>query len=204
MEQGNLERRRFVVYAAAVIAALLVGSSWLGDPGSSPSPPELSFADRGSAPSGPVADQGDDVVVHVTGQVRHPGVYRLPFGSRVTDAVDRAGGAGPDGDPDLINLAARLSDGQQVVVPASAAATAASSGPAAATATAVVDPAAPISLGSATALDLEQIDGIGPVTAAAIIEFRDSNGGIASIEQLDAVSGIGPTTLESLRNRLQP
>ena len=62
----------------------------------------------------------------------------------------------------------------------------------------------PISLGSADAADLETIDGIGPVTAADILEFRDQNGGVSSIEQLDEIPGIGPATIEALSERLQP
>ena len=98
--------------------------------------------------------------------------------------------------PDTINLAARLADGQQVVVPERS-----PTGGAAAT-----DPAAdgPISLGSADAADLETIEGIGPVTAADILAYRDEHGGVSSIEQLDEIPGIGPTTIEALSDRLQP
>jgi competence protein ComEA len=134
--------------------------------------------------------------------VREPGVYRLAAGSRVTDAVKRAGGVTPRASPDAINLAATLADGQQVVVPADP-----SSGDNAAAATAgtaVEDPDAPISLGTATVEQLDTIEGIGPVTAADIIEFRDEHGGLSSIDDLDQLSGIGPATMEALRARLQP
>ena len=132
-------------------------------------------------------------MVHVAGEVAEPGVFRLPAGSRVTDAVAKAGGVTGAGDPDAINLAARLADGQQIVVPGrvtGGAAAAAEDGP--------------ISLGSADQADLETIDGIGPVTAADIIEFRDEHGGISSIEELDEVPGIGPATIDALSERLQP
>lgn len=149
------------------------------------------------AVSGP---DGRDVVVHVAGAVRRPGVYRLPLGSRVTDAVNRAGGGTGDAMVDSVNLAARLADGQQVVVPAMP-----KSGGAVGTGTAVgAEDAGPISLGSATSEQLQTIDGIGPVTAGSIIAYRDEHGGIASVDQLDEVSGIGPATLEALRGRLQP
>ncbi len=138
------------------------------------------------------------MVVDVTGAVRRPGVYRLPIGARVTDAVSRAGG--PEGDAALeaINLAARLSDGQQVLVPAL--------GPAGAplTTAGTGGEEGPISLGSATVEQLETIDGIGPVTAGDIVEFRDQHGGLSSVDQLDQVAGIGPATMEALRGRLQP
>jgi competence protein ComEA len=128
--------------------------------------------------------------------VRRPGVYRMPSGSRVDDAVSRAGGAAAGAELEAVNLAARLADGQQVVVPERV------SGGAAATAGAPAE--GPISLGTATVEQLEEIDGIGPVTAAAIVEYRDEHGGLSSIEQLDQVSGIGPATMESLRSQLQP
>ena len=117
----------------------------------------------------------------------------------MTDAVDRAGGASGKAQLEAINLAARLADGQQVVVPeqgpggASVGAAGASSGE-----------EGPISLGTATVEQLDTIDGIGPVTAQDIIDFREQHGGLGSVDQLDQVSGIGPATMESLRARLQP
>jgi competence protein ComEA len=141
---------------------------------------------------------GGDVVVDVTGAVARPGVYRLPAGARVTDAVERAGGASGGALLEAINLAARLADGQQVVVPkrgptGAPLATAAAGGE-----------EGPIGLGTATVEQLDTIDGIGPVTAQDIIDFRDEHGGLSSVDQLDQVSGIGPATMESLRSRLQP
>jgi competence protein ComEA len=150
----------------------------------------LSFA----ADSSHDAGGSQDAVVHVAGAVRRPGVYRLPAGSRVTDAVKRAGGFAAGANRDHINLAARLSDGQQVVVP----------GPGTAASSSVAGQSGPVSLGSATVDQLDQIDGIGPVTAQKIIEFRDQHGGLSSIEQLDQVDGIGPSTMQTLRSALQP
>ena len=115
-------------------------------------------------------------------------------GSRVTDAVRRAGGFARGANHDAINLAARLSDGQQVVVP----------GRGATSPSAVGAQSGPISLGSATVEQLDQVEGIGPVTAQKIIEFRDQKGGLSSIDQLDEVAGIGPATMETLRSALQP
>jgi len=113
----------------------------------------------------------------------------------VTDAVRRAGGFAGGANEDAINLAARLSDGQQVVVPGPgmSAATSATGGQ-----------TGPISLGSATAEQLDGIEGIGPVTAQKIIEFRDQHGGLSSVNQLDQVDGIGPSTMQTLRASLQP
>lgn len=192
-----MSRPQIAVYAAIGICLLLLGVRAVRETGAEQ--PQGGAGEGVSLSSSPVGAAGGsgeatggDVVVHVAGEVAEPGVYRLPAGSRVADAVDRAGGATGRADPDAINLAARLADGQQVVVPSRGAGgtTASEDGP--------------ISLGSADQADLETIDGIGPVTAADIIEFRDQNGGVASIEELDEVPGIGPATLESLSDRLQP
>jgi competence protein ComEA len=129
--------------------------------------------------------------------VRRPGVYRLPVGARVVDAIERAGGPAGDAMLERINRAARLADGQQVVVPERG-----PGGTAAAAGASAED--GPISLGSASVEQLETIDGIGPVTAAEIVEYRDQHGGLSSVDQLDRMSGIGPATMESLRGRLQP
>lgn len=189
----KLSRVQILVYGALAIAVLLVGARWIRSdhgPTQTGQSGGLEFqADQ--APQGPATG---DVVVHVAGAVRRPGVYRLPAGSRVIDAVERAGGATVDALPDSLNLAARLADGQQVVVPArnGLSSTAAAGGD------------GPISLGTATASQLDEIDGIGPVTAQLIIDYRDSRGGISSIEELDKISGIGPATMSALRDSLQP
>jgi competence protein ComEA len=193
----ELSRSQIAVYAAVAVALLLLGTRAIraeGDSGeadssfSSDSSKEFTVDDSGS---------GGDVVVDVTGAVARPGVYRLPAGARVTDAVERAGGASGGALLEAINLAARLADGQQVVVP--------KRGPAGAPLTAAgAGEEGPISLGTATVEQLDTIEGIGPVTAQDIIEFRDEHGGLASVDQLDQVSGIGPATMESLRSRLQP
>jgi competence protein ComEA len=186
----ELSRSQLLVYGAIAVAVLLVGARWIRSGGSdTPSEAAVSFA----ADSSHEAEGTRDVVVHVAGAVRRPGVYRLPAGARVTDAVRRAGGFGGNANEDAINLAARLSDGQQVVVPGRGSAGASAAGQ-----------SGPISLGSATVEQLDQIEGIGPVTAQKIIEFRDQHGGLSSIDQLDQVAGIGPSTMQTLRAGLQP
>jgi competence protein ComEA len=192
----EMSRSQLVIYAAVAAALLLVGARAIRGEAS----PEASFAIGAEAApkdaSFSVGGQSGDLVVHVAGAVRRPGVYRMPAGSRVDDAVSRAGGAAPGAELEAVNLAARLADGQQVVVPERAAGGAA---------TGVGTTAeGPISLGTATVEQLEGIDGIGPVTAGAIVEFRDERGGLSSVEQLDQVPGIGPATMESLRSQLQP
>ena len=199
----ELSRAQLAVYAALAVVALMLGSRWIrsgGDDASASPGASASFEGETDSPGsadGSFEATGGDLVVHVAGAVSDPGVYRMPPGSRVTDAIERAGGTTGAAAPDAINLAAPLADGQQIQIPPKAEGGGASPGSAAAT-------DGPISLGTATAEELDTIEGIGPVTAAAILEFRDQSGGVSSVDDLDQVSGIGPTTMEALRARLQP
>jgi competence protein ComEA len=210
----DLTRSQLVVYGAVAAALLVVGIRWVQGSGSADSSAGgVSYASGGSSDgSGVTSGAGgsfgvgpadEDVVIDVAGEVRDAGVYRMPAGSRVNDAVARAGGASGDANLDAINLAARLTDGQQVVVPGKVPAAGASSVGPTAGGTAGAS-AGPISLGSATVADLDTIEGIGPVTAQKIIEFRDQHGGVSSVDQLSQISGIGPATMQSLRTSLQP
>jgi competence protein ComEA len=205
---GSLSRSQLLVYGAVALTLLLVGARWIrsaDQPGSAPGGVSFSSSSDSSGSAGAsfgVDPQGgEDVVVDVTGAVGKPGVYRLPAGSRVNDAVQRAGGATARAAVEGINLAARLGDGQQVVVPAKgpggSAVTGGSGGAADAS-------DGPISLGTATVEELDTIEGIGPVTAQNIVDFRDQHGGISSVDQLDQIDGIGPATMDALRARLQP
>jgi competence protein ComEA len=194
----ELSRAQIAVYGAVAVALLLLGARAIRAEGGA----EPSFAagsgGGGSAGGGfSLSGQAGDLVVDVAGAVQRPGVYRLPAGSRVEDAIARAGGASARALLEAVNRAARLADGQQVVVP--------ERGPGGASlATGSGGGEGPISLGTATVEQLDTIDGIGPVTAQDIVDFRDQHGGLASVDQLDQVSGIGPATMESLRARLQP
>jgi competence protein ComEA len=200
----ELSRSQMAVYGAVAVALLLLGARAIRAEGSGGSSYSSSSSSTSSSPAGSGSfalnsgGSGGDVVVDVTGAVARPGVYRLPSGARVTDAVQRAGGATGSALLEAINLAARLADGQQVVVPKKGPGGA----PLAAAGTAAEE--GPISLGTATVEQLDTIDGIGPVTAQDIVKFREQHGGLSSVDQLDQVSGIGPATMESLRARLQP
>jgi len=205
---GSLSRSQLLVYGAVAVVLLLVGARWIrsGDAQGEPAG-GVTYADssngRGSGGALAVdAEGGADVVVDVAGAVADPGVYRLPAGARVNDALQRAGGATARAEVEAINLAARLTDGQQVVVPErmKASATVAAGGAGGTSS----DPEAPINVGTASVDDLDTIEGIGPVTAQKILEFRDQHGGISSIDQLDQIDGIGPATMDALRSRLQP
>jgi competence protein ComEA len=211
----ELSRTQVAVYGAIAVALLFVGARAVRSEGGGESdsgytssygdyPSDSGSEDESEAGSDfSVEEGGSDVVVDVTGAVRKPGVYRMPAGSRVNDAVKRAGGESGKAALDSINLAARLADGQQVVVPEEPPA-GAGGGPAAVAGAIGAEEDAPISLSTATAAELDTIDGIGPVTAEDIIDFREEHGGLSSVDQLDQISGIGPATMEALRERLQP
>jgi len=195
----ELSRSQIAVYGAVAVALLLLGMRAIraeGSDGGGFGSGSQSFSSSAGGVSFHGSGAGADVVVDVTGAVARPGVYRLPAGARVTDAVQRAGGATGAAVLEAINLAAHLADGQQVVVPRRGIGGAVPIGSA--------SEEGPISLGTATVEQLDTIDGIGPVTAQKIVEYREQQGGLASVDQLDQVSGIGPATMESLRARLQP
>jgi competence protein ComEA len=193
----DVSRSQIAVYGAAAVLLLLLGARAIRAEGSR-GPADASFSTGGAGQISLDSGSAGDVVVDVTGAVARPGVYRLPAGARVTDAVDRAGGATGAAVLEAINLAARLADGQQVVVPKKGPGGA----PLAASGGAAEE--GPISLGTATVDQLDTIDGIGPVTAQDIVDFREQHGGLSSVDQLDQISGIGPATMEALRARLQP
>jgi competence protein ComEA len=184
----------WVVAALVAVFAVvrLIGSSSQGGGG----PPMR--IDRKPA-AGP-AHHEPMIYVHVAGAVRQPGLLRLPAGTRVATAVERAGGPGPRADVSGVNLAAKLEDGQQVVVPVRGGA---ATGPEAATGSEAAGSAKP-SLGSATVEQLDQIDGIGPTLAQRIVEYRAQHGGFGSVGDLREVEGIGEKRFETLREALQP
>ena len=138
-----------------------------------------------------------ELVVDVAGAVRRPGLYHLREGTRIADAVAAAGGATGQARTDLVNLAAPLADGEQVVVPARGAA--AASPPAA-----DASPSAPLDLNTATAEQLDGLPGIGPATAAKILAYRQEHGAFHSVDELDAVPGIGPSRIAQLKGLVIP
>ncbi len=136
---------------------------------------------------------GGRVVVHVAGAVARPGVYRLRAGARVDDAVRRAGGVRRRADLTQVNLAQELADGRQVIVPARVRGAPAGAAPA----------AGPVNLNTATLEQLDGIDGIGPVTAQKILDFRRRQGGFGDVEELDQIPGIGEATMSTLREKVR-
>ena len=145
------------------------------------------------------------LVVDVAGEVRRPGVYRVPQGARVDEAVRQAGGVTRHGESTAVNLAMPLHDGQQVVVPrrGAAAPVAQAAAPGDPSAPGTV-PAQPVSLSTATVAQLDGLDGIGPTLATRIVQYRDAHGGFRSIDELRQVDGIGDKRFASLRKAVQP
>lgn len=141
------------------------------------------------------------IIVDVAGWVRRPGVYEFTAGDRVIDAVNRAGGPRKGADLTALNLAAPLADGTQIVVPkpgGTAPGGMGSSGTGTGS-TGSTGGATLVNINTATEPELETLPGVGPVTAAAIIDYRTQNGPFASVDDLIDVSGIGPATLEQIR-----
>jgi competence protein ComEA len=147
--------------------------------------------------SAPSPSTAGPIVVSVTGRVRHPGLVHLTSGARVADAITAAGGPLDPADLTGLNLAARLADGDSVVVagPGGSSVDEASTDVPPATAGALTGPGAstaPVDLNTADAAALDSLPGVGPVTAAAIIAWRTEHGPFTDIEQLQAIPGIGP------------
>jgi competence protein ComEA len=143
-----------------------------------------------------------DVYVDVVGAVRRPGLYRLHEGSRVAEALARAGGVTAKAELELVNRAGLIADGEQIVVPRRGAAVAAAGGGGGGTGSGAT--AGPVHLNSATLDQLDALSGVGPVTAQRIIDYREQHGGFRSVDELDAVPGIGPARLEQLRGAVAP
>jgi competence protein ComEA len=189
-----LSRRRVLAGAVLLAAALLVAGRQLAGAGATssarPADERPLEAVEAAAPAA--------LVVHVVGAVHRPGLYRLRDGSRIADAVRRAGGATKRADLSLVNLAAPVADGVQVVVPRHMPAGAA------ATAGSAQAPAGPVHLNTATLEQLDELPGVGPATAQKILDFREEHGAFTSVDELDAVPGIGPARLEQLRELTAP
>jgi competence protein ComEA len=196
MPELPFSRRQLVVGGLVALLVLILAGRMLLRPGASASvrvPPPVVPSTTTAAAASRV------IVVDVAGAVRRPGLYRLQEGSRVADALARAGGATVRAQLDLVNLAARISDGEQIVVPrrgAVAPSGGGGEGPAA--------PAGPVHLNSATVEQLDALPGVGPVTAQKILDYRQEHGAFGSVDELDAIPGIGPARLEQLRELVAP
>jgi len=139
------------------------------------------------------------LTVHVAGAVGQPGVYQLPRGSRVQDAIEAAGGFSTEADPQTLNLAARLEDGSQVYVPAEGEERPASVSTAQSSTADDSSPLYPININTASIEELQLLPGIGESKAESIVEYREANGLFASIEDIMEVSGIGQSTFDEFK-----
>lgn len=184
--------RTHLLTAVALLLAGAVGLSRIAADGP-PSAPAAPPAMRIEPDGGPAGK----ALVHVAGAVRRPGVYALEAGMRVDDAVRLAGGATRRADLGAVNLAAKVQDGRQVLVPERAPRGAAPASPGAAGPGETT--AGPLNLNTATLEQLNALDGIGPATAQSILDFREEHGGFGSVDELGQISGIGEKRLATLR-----
>jgi competence protein ComEA len=170
----------------------------------SPLFPQAASTPPGASPTMPptatsTATGGAQVTVDVTGKVRRPGIVVLDAGARVVDAVKAAGGARPGTDLASLNLARLLVDGEQIVVGQPGAAPPAADSAVPGGSASASGPTTLVNLNLATESELESLPEVGPVTAQAILAWRDQHGGFTSVDELLEVDGIGPATLDQVK-----
>jgi competence protein ComEA len=195
----TVSRGRALLYLAVVLCLLALGGrALIKRAGDEPAAGAAETFNALEAATDATDTSDPAVLVHVVGAVRRPGLYRLEQGSRIDDAIRAAGGPRRRAALELVNLAAPVTDGQQVVVPVRAGPRPAAPG------SGVTLPAAPVHLNTATLEELDALPGVGPVTAQRILDYRQKQGSFSTVDELDAVPGIGPARLEQLRDLVVP
>jgi competence protein ComEA len=192
----KLPRRQTAVLLIVCVAVLALVGKRLAATGTARTPAAQAVSLTEDRAAGRVAG-APRLVVYVVGAVRHSGLVRLAEGARVADALEHAGGPTRRADLALVNLAAPVADGQQIVVPARVPAAAGGM-------QATLGAPAKVSLASATIDQLDELPGIGPVTAQKIVDWRQTHGPLRSVDDLDAIPGIGPARVEQLRDLVTP
>jgi len=211
----QLSRRQIYAYVAVAAVVLAVGVRYVvlpkaagsasGQPlvlaAASPSPASAAAAASPSAAA--------DVLVYVCGAVKSPGVVRVPAGARVADALALAGGPGARAELNGVNLAAKVVDGQQIMVPergatvaAGGSATSAAGGSAASAGGSVTAPGAPVNINTASLEELDALSGVGPATAQKIIDYRTANGPFKAVDDIKNVSGIGDAKFAAMKDKI--
>jgi len=211
----QLSRRQIYAYVAVAAVVLAVGARYVVFPkAAAPAGGEpLVLAAPSSSPAAPAATASPspaaDVVVYVCGAVKSPGVVRLPAEARVADALALAGGPGARAELDGVNLAAKVVDGQQIMVPergavaaAGGVATATGGGSASAAAGSATAPGAPVNINTASLEELDALSGVGPATAQKIIDYRLASGPFKTVDDIKNVSGIGDAKFAAMKDSI--
>ena len=192
---------RLAVAAAGVLVAVGAVIVLLRPAGGAPAEVTLPRAGTAADPATTTTTTPPEVVAHAAGAVRAPGVYRLDPGARAADLLAAAGGAAPEADLQQLNLAALVADGERVYVPRiGEVPPPAVTGPAGGGPAGAGTGEGPVDLNTATAEQLEELPGVGPAIAAAIVDERERRGRFATVDDLLDVRGIGEARLEQLRD----